>query len=1037
IDYKTRKLRHPIRHVDEQEALIKLEMKNENDKKKFNKKNKDFIQTNKECFKMKDAIQHPPPGNTHIKPGTVTLTQEQLAALLASLRTTTGNNKTDVQNHKANSNGDDEDGFTSDSGIDVLLNEVRELAKSHPRKTTDRNNGNKDSQVMLGHEQKSHAEPGQKILNSESPQQSQQDSVSNMVPFKHLSVAEKKRLQWARERAETQEAYDPWGRPGAGAPMKKTDVERKHGSHDDKGNISLQNKSADYKQQQNLLLNEIEKLQQGIREAEFKKWQEDEKQKSLMSKKSSGEEQNRITSEKRNDPQSLEEAQMKTGIRAQNGQQLNQDIVAHDKASTNPSKKEVERQQWLAELDKQRQEQQLRKQKEKEQDRQGIHDSFADRFGNQKTAEHISPRREQTGHKTTSINSGLSKVPDSILETNIPPAAMRSAMGNGAVLLNEAKYENVKAEEKRRWLEELDRQREEQRMAKLAQKEKDRQDSGMWVDHYPVDHEKLRQAHEILQNQHVSPRERNYLSTQRTNSAPQATVEDFEKSSATLPTFLRGQGAIVDPVTRREQEEKKRIQMEYQAQVKAQIEERERQKRENRERKLQEDMEEDKRLQMERDYLNRQLEMEQTKTKTREELRQRQMAVLKSALDEAQGKALEAKNDRRIHHLQQRGHDISQLKAAYEASIPQTREYETSQNTGQGIESLRGYQAYMNDRNLTSTYNIAADTEQFGALGSHDNNQPYVENRLLTPSTYRNPSKPRHPADSPRREFGTQTLELKELQAILQSLPEDIQIQYKMRVEDALQEKERRKQAPTRKVHAKNASEDSNSNKNSKGVQPKEIPQKLENKPQWNQKKRKTAVKNSEKDPYYFQKRQEAELRKERREQKLLYLQELNKDRIPMHSNNHDRPHCEFAEDVQHIEEKSGKVVATNKTRPSESPENTGGSSPPIPAVRHRTTMKKDDGKDPYQYANNYLQMSPADSKYGDAAVFPSRDEFVPFMRTAEILDPSKADEPLVVSRENSHMERARNAYFELHHPANRGKRLDVYRDQERESSRQ
>lgn len=67
----------------------------------------------------------------------------------------------------------------------------------------------------------------------------------------------------------------------------------------------------------------------------------------------------------------------------------------------------------------------------------------------------------------------------------------------------------------------------------MVQKQKDRQDAGMWVDHYPVDHEKLRQAHEILQNQSVSPRANNYVSTQRTNSAPHATVVDSEKSSVT------------------------------------------------------------------------------------------------------------------------------------------------------------------------------------------------------------------------------------------------------------------------------------------------------------------------------------------------------------------------------------------------------------------------------------------------------------------------------------------------------------------------
>lgn len=36
-------------------------------------------------------------------------------------------------------------------------------------------------------------------------------------------------------------------------------------------------------------------------------------------------------------------------------------------------------------------------------------------------------------------------------------------------------------------------------------------------------------------------------------------------------------------------------------------------------------------------------------------------------------------------------------------------------------------------------------------------NEPYTENRVLTPSRYRHPSKPRSDPGSPHREFGTQT----------------------------------------------------------------------------------------------------------------------------------------------------------------------------------------------------------------------------------------------------------------------------------------
>lgn len=75
-----------------------------------------------------------------------------------------------------------------------------------------------------------------------------------------------------------------------------------------------------------------------------------------------------------------------------------------------------------------------------------------------------------------------------------------------------------------------DQQREEQRLARLAQKEKDRQDAGIWADRYPADHQKLLQMNEILQQQPVSPRE-DPASSKRTNSAPLAGSVETEKSS--------------------------------------------------------------------------------------------------------------------------------------------------------------------------------------------------------------------------------------------------------------------------------------------------------------------------------------------------------------------------------------------------------------------------------------------------------------------------------------------------------------------------
>ena len=73
-----------------------------------------------------------------------------------------------------------------------------------------------------------------------------------------------------------------------------------------------------------------------------------------------------------------------------------------------------------------------------------------------------------------------------------------------------------------------------------------------------------------------------------------------------------------------------------------------------------------------------------------------------------------------------------------------------------------------------------------------------------------------------------------------------------------------------------------------------------------------------------------------------------------------------------------------------------------------------------------------AHSKYADAHLVSQQvadGQFVPFVRSANILDPSRADSPLVVSREPTDMQRARRAYVQEHEPAKYGTVLENYDD--------
>ena len=101
--------------------------------------------------------------------------------------------------------------------------------------------------------------------------------------------------------------------------------------------------------------------------------------------------------------------------------------------------------------------------------------------------------------------------------------------------------------------------------------------------------------------------------------------------------------------------------------------------------------------------------------------------------------------------------------------------------------------------------------------------------------------------------------------------------------------------------------------------------------------------------------------------------------------------------------------------------------SPTIPALRRHDDAPGDiafDSKTDYEIYPH--------SKYADAKLISQQvadGQFVPFVRSANVLDPSRADSPLVVSREPTDMQRARRAYVQEHEPAKYGTMLENFDD--------
>lgn len=259
-------------------------------------------------------------------------------------------------------------------------------------------------------------------------------------------------------------------------------------------------------------------------------------------------------------------------------------------------------------------------------------------------------------------------------------------------------------------------------------------------------------------------------------------------------------------------------------------------------------------------------------------------------------------------------------------------------------------------------------------------------------------------------------------------------------------------------------------------VQRRKEPVELDSRPMWGYKKthNKKPQKQSEKDPYFEQKKRISDARRDRRERQLLAMVEANKPVIPdyyipkssrarsrgvspysdvemasprgvhpgrrskSHSPNRlvlqsdrDRSHLHsYGSDRQRYQNQSspprGRAdLPTIHDRSVEhQPSITRNASPPVPALKHKTVAN--------QNSDSRLRKG---GKYGDVDPLDipvQNGEFVPFTRTIDVLDPTKAEEPVPFSRETTDMANARRMYYEGLHPEKFGNRQYVFQDKHR-----
>ena len=257
-------------------------------------------------------------------------------------------------------------------------------------------------------------------------------------------------------------------------------------------------------------------------------------------------------------------------------------------------------------------------------------------------------------------------------------------------------------------------------------------------------------------------------------------------------------------------------------------------------------------------------------------------------------------------------------------------------------------------------------------------------------------------------------------------------------------------------------------------------PVKPGSRPGWNYKNaaNKKATKQSERDPFYAQKKRDSDFRRVRREQQLLAMVEANKAVIPDYHvppTQHARtqsPHSDYGGDtpreVRHgrrskshspkrpkIDSQTDYLRASNENLYASYERSRGRSpnqdrfesqverpiadsrqsrprnkSPPIPAIKHRNQAHDVSNTQVARARKGVSSYSDIDPLDVDLPL--KSDDFIPFTRTIDVLDPAKAEDPLPLSREATQIKNARKVYHEGLQPDKYGNRQHIFQDKQR-----
>ncbi|XP_033066061.1 coiled-coil domain-containing protein 66 isoform X7 [Trachypithecus francoisi] len=228
-------------------------------------------------------------------------------------------------------------------------------------------------------------------------------------------------------------------------------------------------------------------------------------------------------------------------------------------------------------------------------------------------------------------------------------------------VLLEHPFSAVKQELQRKWIEELNKQIEDDRQRKIEEK---------------ITHSKLssRSTHKQPEYFCVSPDTQELADvssvctpTTRSQVEPSEVehrakpIKDVVMANSKKTNFFRSMTALLDPAQIEERDRRRQKQLEHQKAITAQVEEKRRKKQLEEEQRKKEEQEEELRLAQEREEMQKQYEEDILKQKQKEEIMTVKTNELFQTMQRAQELAQRLKQEQRIRELAQKGHDTSRL----------------------------------------------------------------------------------------------------------------------------------------------------------------------------------------------------------------------------------------------------------------------------------------------------------------------------------------------------------------------------------------